>query len=90
MIFAFSAAPFAKTITMSFVLVSLSTVTMLKVTSTISDNAFCKSFCSIEISVVIKQSIVAIFGCIIPEPFAIAPILTSLPPISISVAQAFE
>jgi len=40
-------------------------------------------------SVVIKQSIVAILGLIIPEPLAIPPIVTSLPPTSIVTATFF-
>ncbi|MNH39172.1 hypothetical protein D3C79_1003050 [compost metagenome] len=51
----------------------------LNVKFVISDNALCNTSDSIFASVVIKPSIVAIFGSIIPEPFATPAIITSLP-----------
>ena len=41
-------------------------------------------------SVVMKQSIVAMFGWIMPDPLAMAPKRTFLPPSSISVAHDLE
>src|SRR5690606_40944669 len=66
----FPAKPLAKTNTESFVDVSPSTVIQLNVKSVICDNAYCNTSDSIFASVVINASIVAIFGSIIPEPFA--------------------
>ena len=68
---------------MSFVLMSPSMEIMLKVSATISLNAPWSNSPSMAASVVIKVSIVAMFGQIMPEPLAIAPIRTSLPPSSI-------
>ena len=62
MIFALPAAPFASTVTISFVLMSPSTEIMLNVTSVISERACCRSLLSIAASVVMKESIVAMFG----------------------------
>src|SRR5699024_6524892 len=62
------AQPFAMTITVSFVDVSPSTVTQLNVLFTVSFKACCKYVASMLRSVVINESIVAIFGLIIPEP----------------------
>ena len=47
---------------MSFVDVSPSTLTMLKVSRMTSESAVCKSSGAIAMSVVMKQSIVAMFG----------------------------
>ena len=60
---------------MSFVLVSLSMSTMLNETSTASFSAFCRNACSTGASVVMKQSIVAMFGWIMPTPLQAAPIV---------------
>ncbi|MNH43132.1 hypothetical protein D3C79_1049690 [compost metagenome] len=64
---------------MSFVDVSPSTVIALNVKLVIVDKAACNTSDSMLASVVIKPSIVAIFGSIIPEPFATPAIITSLP-----------
>ena len=69
---------------------SPSTEIMLNVTSVISERASCSSALSIAASVVMKESIVAMFGWIMPDPLAIAPKRTFLPPISTSVAHALE
>ena len=55
---------------------------MLKVSATSPDSAFCSISLLTEQSVVMNTSIVAIFGCIMPEPLAMPPILHSTPPIS--------
>ena len=89
-IFSLSASPFASIIRESFVDVSPSTLTILKVSTTSSLRAFNKSSFEIFTSVVINPSIVHIFGCIIPEPLHIAPILTIFPDISNSTATSFE
>ena len=57
--FLFPASPFARTKTVSFVLMSPSTVMRLKLCATASFNAACKTFASIAASVVMKHSIVA-------------------------------
>ena len=75
--------------TMSFVLMSPSIEIMLNDVSTISERAFCKSLPSMARSVVMKQSIVAMFGWIMPEPLAMTPKRTFLPPTSISSAADF-
>src|SRR3990167_5730580 len=80
------AMPFASIATMSLVLIWPSTVIRLKEFSTdflIQDFSVPRET---EASVVIKQNIVAMFGAIMPEPLAIAPIVTSL--LSIRVLTA--
>ena len=62
----------------------------MNVSSTIARTIFCKSFSSTAASDVIKQSMVAILGCIIPEPLHIPPICTIVPSISNSTATCFD
>ena len=78
------ARPLASAITVSLVDMSPSTVMVLNVSSTASASAACSTAGATVASVVMKQSIVAIWGWIIPEPLAIAANLTALPPTSIS------
>ena len=73
-------APFASSITQSFVDVSPSTVMALNVSSTASTRARCSIGCATLPSVVTNPSIVAIIGSIMPEPLAMPPIVTVLPP----------
>ena len=61
---------------------------MLKVSFTSSDSAFCSMSGEIAASVVMKTSIVAIFGWIMPEPLAMPPIWATLPPSSNSKAAS--
>ena len=60
----------------------------LKLSSTASRNARASSGWGTSASVVMKPSIVAIIGSIIPEPLAIPPIRTVRPPIWISAAAS--
>ena len=83
------ARPFASAITVSLVDMSPSTVMVLNVSSTASASAACSTAGATVASVVMKQSIVAIWGWIIPEPLAIAANLTALPPMSISRNATF-
>ena len=71
---------------MSLVLMSPSTVMRLNDCSTASERACCRSFFSTAASVVRKQSMVAMFGSIMPAPLAMPPIRTFLPPRLISTA----
>ena len=71
--------PLASTTHMSLVEVSPSTVTRLKVRGTISWRASWSSSRVIAQSVVTKQSMVPMLGWIIPEPLAMAPMVTVLP-----------
>ena len=80
----------ATTITVSEVEVSLSTVTLLKVSSAIFDTSDWRVCCSTDASVNINASIVAISGAIIPEPFANPAMLIVDPPISTEVPAPFE
>ena len=57
--------------------------------STSSLSAFWSAFFEIFASVVIKESIVHIFGWIIPDPFAMPPMVTVFPPISKDTAASF-
>ena len=72
--------PFAMTATMSFVEVSPSTMTMLKVPGTSSVSAFASIAGLIAQSEVMKPSIVAILGQIMPLPLAMQPMRHSTPP----------
>ncbi|MNJ39376.1 hypothetical protein D3C77_342460 [compost metagenome] len=67
-------------------LVSPSTVIILKVTSVVAPSRPCSAAGSTTASVVTKPSIVAMFGWIIPEPFA-APAMLTLRPSTFSVTQ---
>ena len=89
-IFGFFALPFARSSTVSFVEVSPSTEIILYVSLTSSLNALCSAFFVIAASVVINASIVHIFGWIIPDHFAIPPIVTVSPPISNVTAISFS
>jgi len=71
------------------VLVSPSTLTMLKVSCTTSSRASFSIAALIFASVTAKHSIVAILGAIMPEPLAIIPILAGLPSSSNSSAYSF-
>ena len=55
----------------------------------ILDNAFCIISDEISTSEVIKLSVVAILGCIIPLPFAIPPMWHTLSPIINSTETSF-
>ena len=57
---------------------------------TSSLSAFCSISDDIDTSDVTKTSMVAILGCIIPEPLAIPPILHSVPSISKERATSFS
>ncbi len=84
------AAPLARIMTVSFVDGSPSTVTWLKVRSTVSRSAVRSVVGSRGASVVRKASIVPICGWIIPEPFAVPPIrAVRSPPRSNSAAASF-
>ncbi len=74
------AAAFARTATVSLVLQSPSTVMQLKVFPTVSRSARRSRAARMAQSVVMKQSMVAMFGAIIPEPLAMPPMRTGLPP----------
>ena len=67
---------------MSFVLMSPSTVMLLKDLSVDASSDFLSMGADIFASVTMKQSMVAMFGWIMPEPLAIPAIVTVLPPIS--------
>ena len=67
--------PLASTSTMSFVEVSPSTVRLLKVRSTTRLSMRSRLVLSTAASVVMKQSMVAMFGLIMPEPFAQPPMM---------------
>ncbi len=69
------AAPLAKMASMSLVLVSPSTVTMLKVRSTQRDSTRWSSAAATGASVVRNPSMVAMLIWIIPEPLAIPPMV---------------
>ena len=72
--------PLASTTQVSLVEVSPSTVTRLKVLPATSRRASSSISGVMAQSVVMKASMVPMFGWIMPEPLAIAPSLTSLPP----------
>ncbi len=72
--------PFASTTQVSLVEVSPSTVTRLKVLPATSRRASSSISWVMAQSVVIKHSMVPMLGWIMPEPLAMAPILTSFPP----------
>jgi len=78
--------PFAMIRIMSLVDVSPSTVTLLNDRFTARRRLASSSSREIETSVVRKQSMVAMFGCIIPEPFTMPPIRA---PPSISTEISF-
>ena len=67
------AAPLASRRHVSFVEVSPSTVTQLKVLSVTRESAGCRSAASTGASVVRNASSVAMSGWIIPAPFAMPP-----------------
>ena len=72
--------PFDRTKTISFVEVSPSTVIWLKVFSTFCERASCRVSLEITASQVIKASMVAILGWIMPEPLATPAMVTSSRP----------
>ena len=74
---------------MSLVEVSPSTLTILKVSCTSEDRAFCSISGAMAQSVVRKTSMVAILGWIIPEPLAIPPRRQATPPTVNSTATSF-
>ena len=82
-------SPSASTQTISFVDVSPSTDRQLYVIFVISSSAFCSISREIAASVVIKFSVVAIFGQIIPLPFAIPPRRQFFPPSENPTATSF-
>ena len=63
---------------------------MLNESFTSSDSAACSTSGEISTSVVINTSMVAILGCIIPEPFAMPPITQSVFPILKLTAVSFK
>ena len=77
-------APLASAMTVSLVDMSPSTVMVLNVSSTADTSARCSVSGATRASVVMKQSIVAICGWIIPDPLAMAAKRTVLPPSSSS------
>ena len=97
MIFAFSAAPLARAMTASFVLISPSILIQLKLCRTAMPRARLSKAGAIAASLVINASIVAcrapvrvIFGSIIPAPLQIPPIRTGDFPILNSTATSFR
>jgi len=87
---AFPARPLASTVTMSFVEVSPSMLTMLKVDCTSVESAFCSMAGEMAASVVRKTSMVARFGWIMPEPLAMPPRRQVLPPAVNSTASSLS
>ena len=83
------ARPLARTVTISLVEVSPSTLTMLKVLVMSPDRAFCSMLGAMAQSVVMKTSMVAMLGWIIPEPLAMPPMWQVLPPTVNSTAISF-
>ena len=83
-------APFASTITVSLVLMSPSMVIRLKLSSTASSTARWRQSRERFASVVMKQSIVAMLGEIMPAPFTQPPIRTRCSPISKEIATSFS
>ena len=81
--------PLARTATVSFVEVSPSTVIELKVRPTAAFSARESSAGGIAASVAMNASIVAMFGSIMPEPFAQPRRRTCLPPTRSFVAAHF-
>ncbi|MCY1305164.1 hypothetical protein D9M70_549540 [compost metagenome] len=77
-----AAAPVAKSISVSEVDVSLSTVTELKVGPTPAESRACSAAGAMSASVTTKESIVAMSGAIMPAPLAIPLVVTLTPPIS--------
>ena len=77
---ALPARPLARTVTMSFVDVSPSTETMLKVLAISVESAFWSMAGEMAQSVVMKTSMVAMLGWIMPEPLQMPPILHTFPP----------
>ena len=82
--------PFARTVTMSFVEVSPSIDSILKLFLTSLERAFCSISDEIATSVVRNTSIVAILGWIMPLPLAIPPMRQVFPPSSNSTASCFS
>jgi hypothetical protein len=74
---------------MSFVEVSPSTLTWLYEVKTEARKAFCNISGEMAQSVARNESIVAMFGLIIPEPFAMPPSVIFFPSISNCAAQLF-
>ena len=64
---------------MSFVEVSESTVTLLKVTRAVPSRISCRASGVTGASVVMTQIMVAMFGMIMPEPFTMPPTVTVWP-----------
>ena len=81
--------PLASTAHMSLVEVSPSTVTRLKVRGTTSRRASESISRVMAQSVVTKHSMVPMLGWIMPEPLAMAPSVTVLPPIEQARASSF-
>ena len=81
--------PLASTTHMSLVEVSPSTVTRLKVRATTSWRASLSISWVMAQSVVTKASMVPMLGWIMPEPLAMAPRRTSLPPMVRETAISF-
>ena len=80
--------PLARIITISFVLISPSTLIILNELATLCRSTLLRAAEVIEASVVIKASIVARLGDIIPAPLAIAPIVIFFFPTSVVTATS--
>ena len=83
---ALPARPLARTTQVSLVEVSPSTVMRLNVLATIWRSMSWSTAPSMAQSVVTAQSMVPMLGWIMPEPLAMAPTVTVLPPISVVTA----
>ena len=82
--------PFASTSSVSFVEVSPSTETILKVSFTSSRSASWRSSLEIAASVVTNPSIVHMSGWIMPEPLHMPPTVTVFPSISNCTAASLD
>ena len=74
------ARPVAKSRSVSLVEVSLSTVTALKLPSTLAESSAWRALAEIGASVATKESMVAMSGAIMPAPLAMPLIVTSASP----------
>ena len=85
----FPARPLARTTQVSLVEVSPSTVMRLKVLVTTWRSMSWRTAPSMAQSVVMPQSMVPMLGWIMPDPLAMAPMVTVLPPSSTVTAISF-
>ncbi len=84
-----AAPPVAKSISVSEVDVSLSTVMALNEVSTERDSSACRASRATGASVKTKLSMVAMSGAIMPAPLAMPLIVTATPPISACAVASF-